>query len=202
MHPRLEKQIEFIAKIDGLKNVLRSNKTMNGHHRENSAEHSWSVGLMAHILSEHSDLEVDTAKVCKMLLIHDIVETEAGDTFRYDDSGILDQHEREAKAAERIFGLLPDDQRDEFRGLWDEFEELKTNEAKFAKALDHLAAVLHNCANAGGSWAEHGISEKRVKDSNKFITLVSKSLGKYAMQLVSEIAEKGYIAKDIQNPAL
>lgn len=195
MTSRLQKQIEFISKIDGLKDILRSNKTLNGDHRENSAEHSWSVGLMAHILAEHSDLEIDVDRVCKMLLVHDIVETETGDTFRYDESGTIDQHEREAKAAEKIFGLLPDEQRDDFRGLWDEFEELKTNEARFVKALDHLAAVIHNSANAGGSWAKFGISEKRIKENNKLIAIASHSLGKYAMQLISEIAEKGCIKK-------
>ena len=198
MRSRLEKQIEFIRTIDGLKDVLRSNKTRNGRHKENSAEHSWSVGLMAHLLAEHSDQPVDVDRVCKMLLLHDIVETDTGDTFRYDESSCVDQHDREAKAADRIFGVLPDDQACEFRSLWDEFEAEKTTDAKFAKALDHLAGVLHNSSNGGGSWAEYGISEERVKNKNLPIPRASSSLGDYAMRLVSDTARNGFIKRNVE----
>lgn len=195
MISRLQKQIEFIREIDKLKTVLRSNRIMDKSRLENSAEHSWSVAIMAHLLAEHSDDEINVDRVCKMLLLHDIIEVDAGDTFRYDEVNVITQIDREIKAADRIFALLPDDQKVEFRQLWDEFEALNTPDARFAKALDHLACVLHNSANDGGSWTEHGITESKVKEKNRPIPVASTMLGEFAMRLISEVADKGFIAK-------
>lgn len=149
---RLLAQIEFLREVDKLKSILRRTSLMDGSRRENSAEHSWHIALAAMVLAEHSNVEVDLPRVLKMLLLHDIVEIDAGDTFAFDEAGKASQAERENAAAARLFGLLPAEQRDEFMALWAEFEARDTAEAKFAMALDRLLPVLQNSANAGGTW--------------------------------------------------
>lgn len=167
---RLARQMRFALEIDKLKNVLRRTYVTESGRAENSAEHSWHIVLMAVALSEHSNFpRLDVLRVIKMLLIHDVVEIDAGDTFGYDTAGHADKREREVKAAERIFGLLPPDQATDFRALWEEFEASETPEAKFALAMDRVQAVMLNIAADGGAWKEHGISVERILERNAAI---------------------------------
>ena len=143
---RLNQQIEFIKEIDKVKQIFRQNELLDKTRRENDAEHSWHISIMAILLLEHSNQQnINLLKVIKMLLIHDLVEIDAGDTFKYDDKGNQDKNEREIKAAERIFNILPEDQAKEFRQLWDEFEEMQTPESQYAAALDRIQPLLFNC---------------------------------------------------------
>jgi putative hydrolase of HD superfamily len=153
---RLEQQLGFILEVDKLKSVLRQTRLVDGSRRENDAEHSWEVAMMAVVLAEHAGAPIDLARVVRMLLIHDIVEIDAGDTFIYDEGARKTQVEREEQAAERLFGLLPDDQAVELRELWAEFEDLKTAESRFATAMDRLQPLLHNYHSGGAIWSKHG----------------------------------------------
>lgn len=167
---RLARQMRFALEVDKLKNVLRRTYVTESGRAENSAEHSWHIVLMAVALAEHSNFaRLDVLRVIKMLLIHDVVEIDAGDTFGYDTAGHADKREREVKAAERIFGLLPTDQAADFRALWEEFEASETPEAKFALAMDRVQAVMLNIAADGGAWKEHGISVERILERNAAI---------------------------------
>ena len=159
---RLHQQLQFLLEVDRLKQVLRRNYLMDGTRRENTAEHSWHITLAVWILAEYSNVPVDLMHVVKMLLVHDIVEIDAGDTFAYDVAGHEDKDEREQRAADRLFGLLPADQRDEMRALWDEFEALQTPEARFARAVDMLMPMLHNLHSGGKGWRENGVTSDRV----------------------------------------
>ncbi len=165
---RLEKQIEFIAEIDKAKRVIRQTSLMDGSRQENDAEHSWHIALMALILSEYTNEPIDVLNVIKMLLIHDLGEIDAGDVFVYDkDADLSEKHRREQVAASRIFGLLPEDQAEDFLHAWNEFEEQKTPEAKFAKALDGLQPVLQGFFNKGWSWHTHHIQMEQVLKKKK-----------------------------------
>ncbi|MBP3950439.1 HD domain-containing protein [Bacillus suaedae] len=195
MDDRLMKQIEFIVEIDKLKSIYRQSFIMDGSRQENDAEHTWHLSMMAIILLEHANESLSIVRVLKMLFIHDIVEIDAGDTFAYDTTGYLDKFEREKAAAERIYGLLPIDQRDELFALWIEFEEGNTAEAQFAAAVDRLQPLLHNFYTEGKSWRKHGITREMVLDRNKHIALGSKKLWNYAQKLIDEAVEKGYLAK-------
>ncbi|MGD8320988.1 MAG: HD domain-containing protein [Gemmatimonadota bacterium] len=159
---RLERQLRFIAEIDRLKGIERRISLIGGARLENSAEHSWHLATMASLLAEYAPDGVDVARAQLMLLIHDVVEIDAGDTFAFDAEAAEDQHEREARAAERLFGLLPDDQAQELRGCWDEFERRDTPEARFAVALDRFQGLLMNRGNGGGTWKIHGITRQQV----------------------------------------
>jgi putative hydrolase of HD superfamily len=160
--PRLTRQLDFILEVDRLKTVLRMTALGDGSRRENSAEHSWHLSVMAPLLVEHAPHDVDLLRVMKMLVIHDVVEIDAGDTFAFDPAAHRDKAEREEAAAARIFGLLPDDQGAELRVLWDEFEALETPEARFANALDRLSGIVQNHRNGGGTWVEHQVSREAI----------------------------------------
>jgi putative hydrolase of HD superfamily len=166
---RLRRQIEFILEVDRLKEVYRQSYILHADRHENSAEHSWHLAIAALLLSEYANQPVDTSRVIRMALVHDLVEIDAGDTFIYDTAGNLEKAAKEEKAAERIFGLLPPDQRDAWRGLWNEFEQRQTVEAKFANALDRLLPVLHNYFTNGRSWKEHGITQEQALQKNAAI---------------------------------
>jgi len=153
----LLKQIEFIKEIDKIKYIQRRTKLINSNRCENDAEHSWHLAMMTLILAEHSNEPIDVLKVIKMVLIHDIVEIDAGDTFIYDTQKNHTNTANELEAAKRIFGILPTKQRDELIDLWMEFEEGKTVDAKFAKAMDRLEPLLQNASNSGGTWAEYNV---------------------------------------------
>lgn len=193
-HERLQQQIAFIMEIDKLKTILRQTLLTDLSRRENTAEHSWHLAVMALFLMEHAnEPNLDIMRVVKMVLIHDIVEIDADDTFAYDLQGHEDKAEREQKAAERIFQLLPDDQRDELFGLWREFEERITPEAKFAAALDRLHPMLHNYYTEGAAWRRHGITSSQVYERNRHIREGSERLWELAERLIQSAAAKGYL---------
>ena len=162
INERLKKQLEFSLEIDKEKNIFRQTH-LSGHGRnENDAEHAWHMTIMAFLLKEYANEEVDISKVMLMCLIHDVVEIDAGDTYAYDEVNLKTQKEREDKAKERIFSMLPDDQKDILISLFDEFEEGKTPEAKFAKAMDNLQPLILNNSNNGGDWRMHGVNKTQV----------------------------------------
>lgn len=192
---RLKKQIEFILEVDKIKNIFRMTKIHDGSRRENDAEHSWHLTLMAFLLSEYSKADnIDVLKVMKMCIVHDIVEIDAGDTFCYDTVGSMDKLEREQKAADRIFALLPEDQGMELRELWEEFDAMETPEAKYAAALDRLQPVLLNYLNNGGTWQEHHITKEQVIQRNGRIEEGAPELWEFASDLIDEAVSKGLLA--------
>ncbi|MEZ0543089.1 HD domain-containing protein [Fibrella arboris] len=192
----LLRQIEFIKEVDKLKYILRKTKLLNSDRNENDAEHSWHLSLMAIVLAGHANFPVDLLKVVKMLLIHDIVEIDAGDTFIYDTQKSHDNTEEERKAAKRIFGLLPDYQFDELMAIWEEFEDHQTNEAKFARAMDRLEPLLQNTSNKGGTWNEFGITYEKVYAKKQVIQQGSDLVWQYAERLLNDSVEKGILKKE------
>lgn len=196
MNDRLTQQIQFIIEIDKLKNILRQTKLTDGSRQENSAEHSWHIAIMAIILAEYAEPEVDIIKAIKMLLIHDLIEIDAGDTFCYDVKGNLDKAEREIKAATRIFGLLPSEQAKELRQLWEEFELSRTVTAKFAIALDRLQPLLQNQQNHGGTWQTHGITENLVRKRMSPVKDASPILGELVEEIIADCIAAGHLKKE------
>ncbi len=188
---RLERQLEFILEIDRLKNILRRTVITDGSRQENSAEHSWHLAMMALLLSEHANAEVDVTHVLKMLLVHDIVEIDAGDTFCYDAEANLDKEEREQRAADRIFGLLPEDQTTQLRALWDEFEARQTMDARFANAIDRIQPVLQNLATGGHSWHLHSVTKAQVLERNSPIGDGSASIWSVISQRIEGAFARG-----------
>ena len=191
----LSKQISFIKEIDKIKYIQRKTKLFNSDRPENDAEHSWHLAMMTIVLAEHADTPVDVLKVLKMVLIHDIVEIDAGDTFIYDTTKSHTNTDNELMAAKRIFGLLPAEQADEFIAIWEEFETGETNEAKFAKSMDRLEPLLQNTSNDGGTWMEFDVDYHQVYEKKKVIKDGSTSLWKYAENLINESVEKGILKK-------
>ena len=193
---RLEQQVAFILEIDRLKTVYRRTYLTDTSRFENSAEHSWHISVMAMLLAEHARTpEVDQLRVIKMLLIHDLVEIDAGDTFAYDRAAHADKEAREKAAADRLFGLLPADQAAEFRGLWDEFESRQTPEAKFAAALDRLQPLLHNLYTHGRSWREHGVRKSQVVALNRRMAEGASELWAYAEKWLEKAVAEGDLAE-------
>jgi putative hydrolase of HD superfamily len=192
---RLQQQLAFILELDKLKDVLRQSYLLNSGRRENSAEHSWHVGMMAFVLAEHANEPVDAAKVAKMMLIHDIVEIDAGDAYIYDEHALAKKSALEQKAAERLFGLLPPEQSAEFRQLWQAYEDGDTPEARFGAALDRLMPLMHNFYTQGRSWQEHGIREAQVLARNNTIADGSAALWETAQKLIAEAVDKGWLKK-------
>lgn len=187
-------QLAFIKEIDQLKSVLRKTSLVQAERVENSAEHSWQVAFMAVFLQEYAEEEIDICRVIKMLLVHDVVEIDAGDTFVYDNYREAEKEELEKAAARRIFGLLPKDQGDYLMALWHEFESEETPEAKFAMALDRLQPVLHNYFNQGGNWSQFGITRQQVESVNKKIENGSGKLWQQVEIILDEAEEKGYFS--------
>jgi putative hydrolase of HD superfamily len=190
---RLAKQIDFIVEIDKLKQVFRQTVLMDGSRKENDAEHSWHFALLAVLLSEYADPGIDSFRVVKMALIHDIVEIDAGDTFCYDQVGRKSQHQREVEAAHRIFNLLPADQAAELRALWEEFEAEQTPEAKFAAAIDRFQPLLHNLETAGHAWREHGVTREQVIARNRKIADAAPVLWQYMKQRLDAACDAGHL---------
>ncbi|HHF0557024.1 HD domain-containing protein [Vibrio antiquarius] len=191
---RLEKQLALVIELDKLKSILRRTRVKSAEGRlENSGEHSWHVALMAILMEEHANAPVDICRVMKMLLIHDVVEIDAGDTFVYDTAASQEQVEKEIRAAERLFGMLPSDQEQELLTLWHEFEAAQTDDAKYAKALDRLIPMLLNYHNNGQSWKEHGVSREQALTINKRIEFGSVTLWGKAKELIEEATEKGWL---------
>lgn len=182
---RLQQQIEFILEIDKLKQVMRRTPLLDKSRNENDAEHSWHLAMLAMILAEYASPEVNVNRVIRMLLIHDLVEIDAGDTFLYDESPAASlKDERELNAAKRIYGLLPDDLSLELMELWKEFEERKTEDAKFAAGLDRLQPLLHNYFTGGGAWASHNVSADKVIAKKYLIEEASQILGSLAEEFI------------------
>ncbi len=191
---RLEKQLALLIELDKLKSVLRRTRVKSAEGRlENSGEHSWHVALMAVLMEEHANAPVDICRVMKMLLIHDVVEIDAGDTFVYDTAASKEQAEKEIKAAERLFGMLPTDQGQELLALWQEFEAAQSDDAKYAKALDRLIPMLLNYHNNGQSWKENSVTREQALTINKRIEFGSVTLWNKVKELIEEATEKGWL---------
>lgn len=193
-HERLSQTIEFIVEADKLKQVFRQTLLMDSSRRENDAEHSWHLALMAVLLSEYaSDPGLDLLRVIKMALVHDLVEIDCGDTFCYDEQANIGKLERETAAAERLFNLLPGDAAEQVRSLWDEFEARQTPEARFAAALDRLQPLLHNFRTRGAAWRRHGVTAAQVLERNRHIAEGAPLLWEYAQALIADAVAKGYL---------
>ena len=190
---KLLKQIEFIKEIDKIKYIFRKTKLINSDRPENDAEHSWHLAMMAIVLSEYSNEPIDILKVLKMVLIHDIVEIDSGDVFVYDKEKSHDNFEEELKAAKRIFGMLPEEQAEEFLNIWLEFEAMKTPESKFARAVDRLEPLLQNTSNNGGTWREYDVKYDKVIEKKQVIKEGSEKLWDFAKYLTDESVEKGIL---------
>jgi putative hydrolase of HD superfamily len=191
--PRLSQQIDFITEVDKLKQILRQNSIIGGSRRENTAEHSWYISLIALTFVEYAPQPIDLTHTLKMLILHDIVEIDAGDTFTFDVQANQSKAERETLAAERIFGLLPEDQRDSYRALWDEFEEGQTNEAKYANALDRFAPLIQNFQNQGGTWRKYQITQAAVLKRMQPIQTATPDLWPFVLQTIEQSIQAGYI---------
>ena len=190
---RLDQQIRFILEVDKLKSVQRQNYLLRQDRHENTAEHCWHLALMALLLAEFAESKINLGHLLKLLLIHDLVEIYAGDTYCYDEDATLDQEEREAQAAEKLFGLLPVDQATRLHELRNEFEEGRSSEARFAVSLDRLMPLLLNYYTQGRSWKEHGITANQVLTHNRLIREGSDQLWSFAQSIIEDSISKGYL---------
>jgi putative hydrolase of HD superfamily len=186
-----EKQINFIMELDKIKNIGRQTYIADGSRKENDAEHSWHLALMAFVLADYANEPIDVLKTMKMVLLHDVIEIDAGDTYAYDVEGNKSKRVRELKAADRIFGLLPEPQAWEYRALWDEFEEMETAEAKFANMLDKVQPLFLNEASNGRSWEEHGVKKSQVLNRNSRTHEGSEKIWEYARGIIERAAAAG-----------
>ena len=199
---RLVRQIEFIVECDRLKEIFRQTINTQSRRAENDAEHSWHLCLCVIVLAEHANLPtLDLLRVLKMLIVHDLVEIDAGDTFAYDTAGMATQHAREVVAADRIFGLLPADQGRDLRALWAEFEARQTPESKFAAAVDRFQPMLLNCRSQGAAWQRHGVTHDRVVARNRHIADGCEELWRYAERMLEEVVAAGHLAKAPTSPS-
>ena len=193
---RFEKQLAFILEADKEKNILRQTHLTGHGRRENDAEHAWHMAMMIYLLKEYSNEEFDLAKAMMMALIHDIVEIDAGDTYAYDTKALESQREREERAAERIFGILPNDQRDELRALFEEFESGESPEARFAKVMDNFQPLLLNNSNGGADWREHQVTKSKVVGRQQTSSCGSEEIWEYTKSLIEENVKKGNIIEE------
>ncbi|MGA2107162.1 MAG: HD domain-containing protein [Syntrophorhabdales bacterium] len=192
---RLDLQLRFIIEIDRLKHIMRRTRLFDNSRHENDAEHGWHLAMMAMALAEYSNKPVDVNKVVRMVLVHDIVEIDAGDTFLYDEAAGLLKEEAERKAAERIFGLLPDDQARELKSLWEEFEARTSAEARFAAAIDRLEPMMQNALTAGHAWKQHNVRKSQVVQKNRpIVEAGSRELWRFAETLIARAVEMGHLA--------
>jgi putative hydrolase of HD superfamily len=192
---RFKRQVEFLLEIDRLKHIFRRTILLDRSRHENSAEHSWHIAMSVMIFAEYADTATaDMGRVIRMLLLHDLVEIDAGDTYCYDEQAGVDQHERERRAADRIFGLLPPDQARDFRRLWDEFENAATPESRYAHAMDRFQAFLHNYFTQGQTWREHGIRRSQVIRRMQPLARGAPQLWDYVRTLIEDAVLKGYLS--------
>ncbi len=197
MNNKLIKQLDFIEEIDKAKSIFRQTQLFDGSRYENDVEHSWHLAVMALVLTEYSnDQKTDISKVIKMVLIHDLVEIDAGDTFLYDEKFKESKAERETAAAKRIFGLLPKELETDIKTLWEEFEKCETKEAKFAVALDRLEPLMQNHKTKGHAWKKFAIKKSQVLNANKKIKEGSEELWNFALSLIEDSVQKGYLKED------
>lgn len=191
---RLDHQLRFIIELDRLKHIMRRTRLFDNSRHENDAEHGWHLAMMAMTLAEYSNAPIDVNKVVRMVLVHDIVEIDAGDTFLYDEPASLGKEEAEKKAAERIFGLLPDDQARELKSLWEEFEARASAEGRFAAALDRLEPMMQNALTAGHAWKKHGVRRSQVVQKNRpIVEAGSEELWRFAEELLARAVESGHL---------
>ena len=190
---RLARQLQFILEIDKLKAVLRRSLLLDSHRRENSAEHSWHLAIMALVLAEHTNEPIDLLHTLKLLLVHDIVELDAGDTYAYDADGHAGKDERESMAAVRIFGLLPVDQGEDLLSLWEEYESQESPEARFALALDRLMPMLHNFHTGGITWRENRVTIAQVEERMAPVAVASDALGRAVAAIVEQAIASGLL---------
>lgn len=197
MEDRLEQQISFIREIDKEKQIGRQTYLTGGSRKENDAEHAWHIALMAILLSEYANEPIDLLRTVTMLLIHDLVEIDAGDTYAYDEAAKATEHDREARGADRIFGMLPREQGSALRELWEEFNAGETPEARFAHAMDNFQPVMLNAATDGRAWAEHGVRLSQILRRNRITPEGSDRLWEYALQhFIQPNVERGRIRDD------
>ena len=197
MDERLKKQMDFILEVDKVKNIMRQTYLADGKRKENDAEHSWHLALMAVLLKEYAPEEVDLGKVVPMVLIHDLVEIDAGDTYAYDDVGALTKRAREKAAADRIFGLLPQDQGKWLYDLWEEFEAYETPEAKYAHMLDNSQPLFLNNATDGISWVEHGVKKSQIYKRNRKTGEGAPAIWEYMQELIDNHVKAGHVIDDM-----
>ena len=190
---RLEQQLQFIVEIDKVKNIFRQTYLSDMNRKENDAEHSWHIALMAYLLQEYAEEPVDVGRVMLMVLIHDLVEIDAGDTYAYDLKAAETKRAREVAAADRIFGMLPEDQGAHLRELWEEFEEYKTADAKYAHLLDNFQPLLLNDATDGTSWKEHDVRKSQIYKRNEYIEETSKEIWGCIQGIVEKHIERGHV---------
>jgi len=195
-YERLKKQLDFILEIDKEKEIYRQTHLTEYKRQENDAEHAWHMAVMIYLLKEYANEDFDVAKAMMMALIHDIVEIDAGDTYAYDKANLETQKEREEKAADRIYGLLPDEQRDELRALFEEFEEGKTPEAKFARVMDNFQPLILNDSNNGKDWRVHGIKKSQVEKRQISSKSGSEDIWNYTKQLIENNVKKGNLINE------
>lgn len=188
---RLKQQMDFIREIDKEKMITRQTYLSDGNRKENDAEHAWHMAVMVWLLREYANEPLDLAKTMMMVLIHDVVEIDAGDTYAYDAAGKATAHDREEKAAERLFGLLPEDQGRELRALWEEFEEYETPEARFAHTMDNFQPMLLNDSNGGGDWKEHGIRRSQTEKRNEKTGTGSREIWEYMKTILDANVARG-----------
>lgn len=196
MKERFQKQIDFLLEVDKMKQIMRQTHILGRSRQENDAEHSWHLALMAFLLDEHANESVNVLRVMKMVLVHDLVEVDAGDTYAYDAKGNATKREREVKAADRIFGLLPEDQGKMIRELWDEFEEYETPEAKYAHALDNFQPLLLNAKNGGIDWECHSVKKSQILKRNRKTPEGSRMIWNEMEELIRQNVEQGKIIED------
>lgn len=191
-----EKQIQFIMELDKIKKIGRQTYLSDASRKENDAEHSWHLALMAFVLADYSNEPIDVLKTMKMVLLHDVIEIDAGDTYAYDTEANKTKRDRELKAADRIFGLLPEAQKSEYRGLWDEFEAMETPESKFANMLDKVQPLLLNDASGGKSWAEHGVQISQVLKRDERVHEGSEEIWAYAKSILDKNVKNGRLGSN------
>ena len=190
---RLEQQLQFILEIDKVKKIIRQTPLSDASRKENDAEHSWHIALMAYLLQEYAEEPVEVSKVMLMVLIHDLVEIDAGDTYAYDEEGAKTKDERERKAADRIFGLLPEDQGVYLKALWEEFEAYETAEAKYAHMLDNFQPLLLNDAAGGISWTEHQVKKSQIYKRNEKVEETSATIWKCMQDKIDKHIQAGHV---------
>ena len=193
---RLKQQIDFLLEVDKMKQIKRQTHIRGGSRQENDAEHSWHLALMAFLLEEHANEKVDVLRVMQMVVVHDLVEVDAGDTYAYDTAGNATKRDRELKAADRIFGILPEEQGRFIRGLWDEFEEYTTAEAKYAHVLDNFQPLLLNADNGGIDWKNHEVKKSQILKRNEKTPLGSTDIWNYMEKLIQTNVDNGNIKED------
>lgn len=193
---RFEKQLRFILEVDREKNILRQTHLSGGGRQENDAEHAWHMAVMAYLLREYANEPIDLAKTMMMILIHDVVEIDAGDTYAYDEAAAATQREREEAAAERLFGLLPEDQGRELRELFEEFEAYETPEARFAHTMDNFQPLMLNDSNGGGDWRTHGVRRSQVEKRNEKTGTGSGAIWDYMQKIIEKNVQKGNLLEE------